>query len=413
MESVAEWYSQNLGTEVAKGKRERSAQGLHNNQAGFGLKKDEKKVLGRDEKDISGLIMAFEQYSTGRYSDGDVGHLLNEAGYRTKRGRLFSKETVRDMLQNQTYIGKTKYQKYQRKPDGSRSYAAPVEWFDGQHEAVIDPELFHRCQVIRAQRRAHRQATSRYNFYLLRNLVYCYRCGSQPPADSPFRRWGKMRCHADSNNTRRFYRCLASSVGYTCAQKGVRVELIDEQVVEILMTLKPPAAWREAVAKAFGELLDEQQLGERTAEIRTIMNRMDSRWDQGFVADVREYQVQRRQLQRELERLTPIPDDELARAVEVLAQFPACWQRLEGQPEAQSELVGLIVKRVYIQDDKVAAMILHQNYHLVLGHHLNRPTAYTVDRSSSDTSARLGLIFLPEHIAQQHFSMRPAPTPFT
>jgi hypothetical protein len=56
---------------------------------------------------------------------------------------------------------------------------------------------------------------------------------------------------------------------------------------------------------------------------------------------VQEYQVQRRQLQQELERLTPIPDDELERAVAVLAHFPTRWQRLDGQPEAQSELVGL------------------------------------------------------------------------
>src|SRR3989304_4907198 len=36
MESVADWYSRNLATEVAKGKFERSQQGLHNNQAPFG-----------------------------------------------------------------------------------------------------------------------------------------------------------------------------------------------------------------------------------------------------------------------------------------------------------------------------------------------------------------------------------------
>ncbi len=37
MESVADWYSRNLGAEVVKGKKERSHQGLHNNQAPFGM----------------------------------------------------------------------------------------------------------------------------------------------------------------------------------------------------------------------------------------------------------------------------------------------------------------------------------------------------------------------------------------
>ncbi len=97
----------------------------------------------------------------------DIARLLNDAGYMSKTGRRFSKETVRDILQNRTYLGKTKYQKYKRRSDGSRSYEAPIEWFDGQHKPVIDDELFESCQKVRAGRRAHRQATPKYNPYLL------------------------------------------------------------------------------------------------------------------------------------------------------------------------------------------------------------------------------------------------------
>ena len=60
------------------------------------------------------LLMAFEQYATDQYSDNDIARLLNGEGYRSKTGRQFSKETVRDILQNQTYLGKTKYQKYKQ-----------------------------------------------------------------------------------------------------------------------------------------------------------------------------------------------------------------------------------------------------------------------------------------------------------
>ncbi len=45
MESVADWYSQNLSAETAKGKKERSHQGKHNNRAPFGMKKNAEKVL--------------------------------------------------------------------------------------------------------------------------------------------------------------------------------------------------------------------------------------------------------------------------------------------------------------------------------------------------------------------------------
>src|SRR5690606_8070438 len=178
---VADWYSRNLGTEVAKGKKERGNQGLHNNQAPFGMKKDEDSILMADPAELPGLVMAFEAYATGTSSDTTVARLLNQHGYRSKTGRPFSKDTVRDMLQNRTYLGMVKYQQYQRNANGSRSYSAPVEWFEGQHEAVIDEDLFERCQKARAKRRVHRQATSRYNPYLLRNLIYCYRCCANPP----------------------------------------------------------------------------------------------------------------------------------------------------------------------------------------------------------------------------------------
>ncbi len=163
MESVADWYSQNLSAETAKGKKERSVQGKHNNRAPFGMKKNSKKILIADENELPGLIMAYKKYATGNHSDNSVADLLNKAGYRSKTGRPFSKETVRDILQNQTYLGKIKYQKYKRRSDGSRSYEAPIEWFDGQHEAIIDEILFEKCQQIRAERRRHRKATPKFN----------------------------------------------------------------------------------------------------------------------------------------------------------------------------------------------------------------------------------------------------------
>jgi len=48
MESIADWYSQNLSAETAKGKKERSHPGKHNNRAPFGMKKNDDKILDAD-----------------------------------------------------------------------------------------------------------------------------------------------------------------------------------------------------------------------------------------------------------------------------------------------------------------------------------------------------------------------------
>ncbi|MCP5099512.1 MAG: hypothetical protein GY943_28485 [Chloroflexi bacterium] len=181
------------------GKKERGIQGLHDNRTPFGTKKNKKKILVREENEFSGLLMAFESYATDNYSDNDIGMLLNKHGYKTKAGRPFSKDTVRDMLQNQTYLGKVKYQ---RRSNGSRSYEAPVKWYDGQHEAFIDEALFNRCMAVRTKRRSHCKATSKYNPYLLRNLIFCHRCLSNPPEGKLFPQYGKMRPQARKNNIR-------------------------------------------------------------------------------------------------------------------------------------------------------------------------------------------------------------------
>lgn len=152
MESVADWYSQNLAAETTKGKRERTLQGLHNNQAPFGMRKGDDGILVSDEHEYPALKLAFEKYATGGYSDSEIARMLNGLGYHAKTGRPFSKDTVRFMLQNQTYLGKIRYQQTTYTGRGVRSRTAPIQWQEGQHAAIISPELFEMCRQQRAKR---------------------------------------------------------------------------------------------------------------------------------------------------------------------------------------------------------------------------------------------------------------------
>ncbi|RIK55939.1 MAG: hypothetical protein DCC57_04305 [Chloroflexi bacterium] len=54
-----------------------------------------------------------------------------------KTGRPFSKDTMRFMLQNQTYLGKICYQQTTYTGRGIRSRSAPIVWQEGQHPAII------------------------------------------------------------------------------------------------------------------------------------------------------------------------------------------------------------------------------------------------------------------------------------
>jgi hypothetical protein len=175
-------------------------------------------------------------------------------------------------------------------------------------------------------------------------------------------------------------------MGYTCRQKGVNAHVIDEQVVRVLQQLKPPHNWRQGVTKAVGELLGEQKLEARLAEIYDIIKRMDTRWDLGFFTNEEEYFEQRLKLQHEVEQLTPVSDDELAQAADLLENFAKHWDQCLGDTDAQHELVNLIVERIYVRDEEVVALTLKSNYHVILGHKMNGPTECSIDPLFASTS---------------------------
>ena len=189
---------------------------------------------------------------------------------------------------------------------------------------------------------------------------------------------GKMRAQSNTHGKNHYYRCRARDFGRDCSQTSVHADLVERQVINVLKTLKPPEDWRKRMVEAMGSLLGDKRLEERITEIKSVIERMDFRWDQGFITDKDEYLEKRVQLQQELERLTPIPDDELDEAADVLQNFAAHWDAASGDREAQKELLQLIVARVWVKGEKVVAMSLRPNYHITLGVGNEKPTELTV-----------------------------------
>lgn len=79
------------------------------------------------------------------------------------------------------------------------------------------------------------------------------------------------------------------------------------------------------------------------------------------------YLEKRVKLPQELEELTPIPEDNLERAADMLMNFEKHWNACAGDVEEQNKLIALIVERVYVEGSRVTAMTLKADYHVVLG----------------------------------------------
>ncbi|HEU5422053.1 MAG TPA: recombinase family protein, partial [Nitrolancea sp.] len=132
MATLAQYYSDNLSQETKKGKAERKTQGLYNGHIPFGMIKGPDGVPVANPDTIAGLRLAFQQAAKGQ-SDRQIAQALNLAGYRTTglrtgKPELFSKDTVRTMLQNHFYLGEL--------PGERPANAAPV-----QHQPVIGSVL--------------------------------------------------------------------------------------------------------------------------------------------------------------------------------------------------------------------------------------------------------------------------------
>jgi hypothetical protein len=177
----------------------------------------------------------------------------------------------------------------------------------------------------------------------------------------------------------------------------------EAQVVAAPKSLKVPEDSRDRMTTAVAELLSDQQLEERLKQIRDIIDPMDFRWDRGFIMDADEYLEKRLALQQGLEHLTPIPEEELAFAMDLLAHFGDYREAAKGKPDEQEQLLKLILVRVWVEDDQVVKLCLRPNFHITAGLGTRRPTEITVDlqcyQNRSDgrrsLSGRWVLLFVP------------------
>ena len=76
--------------------------------------------------------------------------------------------------------------------------------------------------------------------------------------------------------------------------------------------------------------------------------------------------------------MTPIPDDELEVAADVIENFTAHWVATKGDLKAQQALIQLIVARVWVEGERVVGMSLRPNYHITVGLDNTKPTEIEV-----------------------------------
>lgn len=342
MAALNQYYLDLLRMHTAKGKRERARQGLYNASIipfGYKAEGDAKTPPVLDPQAADGVRQAFETYGAGKSSDQEIADLLNDMGLRTPFGRRFSKDTIRDLLQNRFYVGDVVY--------GTKHKGQPVEYFPGQHQPIISRELFEACQRVRRQHagapRTYQQA---YRVYLLNGIANCDACGRSLRGQGTksglyYREMSKIRGYRDCPN----------------AQVGTRTEVVDEQVSFLFSSLRLPPDWQhrlEDLLHREEELLTRER---RRKRLEAESKRLKQLYIRGeFEDDISAYDREKRRIERELKALPPPDMIAVEQAAGVLEQLHEVWDGAE--MEDQRDLLRLALREVQIDvgQGRVAAL---------------------------------------------------------
>jgi site-specific DNA recombinase len=140
---MVEYYSKNLAREVMKGLQENACQAKFNGgipPLGYDIV-DGKYII--NEKETETVRLIFDLYAQG-YGYRHIIDELNLRGYRTKKGKPFSKNSIYEILKNEKYTGKYIFNKVTKK--NHRMVKEDIIVIDNAIPAIIDEDLFREVQ---------------------------------------------------------------------------------------------------------------------------------------------------------------------------------------------------------------------------------------------------------------------------
>lgn len=140
-------------------------------------------TLAINEEQANIVRMIFDWYVRENIGTQTIANRLNELGIAPPRGKVWSADSIRTILENPIYIGKVRWNT--RKAvhvvrDGEIRKTRPINekddfiLVDGRHEAIITEEIFTAAQEKRG--RMHRACSNKELRNPLASLLYC-ECG--------------------------------------------------------------------------------------------------------------------------------------------------------------------------------------------------------------------------------------------
>ena len=275
IESLDEFYSENLAQEVLRGMREAASRGFWiSTYSPYGYRKvpvqDGAKKRPKLELDppADGVVRRIFQMALLGTSTLDITKTLNREGIASPQGSRWTKTTIHRILTNETYTGTLIW--------GSRAKDnVPPVRVDNAFPAIVSRDEFERVSAIlgsKAPAKIHpRRAASPY---LLSGIVRCETCGKALTAHEAksgqftyyvchsLLKRGQGACDTPRLNSKRFERMIIDSIRENIlTESNIRelVKLVNEELDSVINEQREKA-----------EAIDE--------ELNEIRRRLDRLW---------------------------------------------------------------------------------------------------------------------------------------
>jgi len=270
MAAVAQYYSDNLRSEVLKGMDEKVRQGWPTGLAPYGyLNVDDRgEPVQPHPIESKALVRIFDLYSTGKFTSERLIAQLADEGfvYRPSQPR-FSRNGLSHLLNNRFYIGELHRN---------------GQVFQGKYRLLIARKTFEACQDI-LNSRTRRTTTTSQRFS--GGIIRCKFCGFAMTSEVIKRKLlhGGVREHI-------YYRCANNHRGEEHPVVRWREEEVEKAILDEFATIKMPndeiANWfRQTITAAFDDYgALERQRKEMLTKRRTELAGMQDRLLNGYLA---------------------------------------------------------------------------------------------------------------------------------
>jgi site-specific DNA recombinase len=323
MSSIAEFYSQNLATEIIKGTRKKAERGTYPGCAPIGYLNrqdlsggNELRWIETDTDRAPLIVWAFEAYASGDYTLSQLTEALAEKGLTTRGtpkrpSKALVVRHVHNLLHSRFYLGRFNW--------GGIEY-------QGTHEALVSIETFATVQAIMASRRHVGDKPQKHPHYL-KGTIFCARCESRMLfSRNRGRNGGTYDYFACIGRHTRSNGCTLPYLSVEAVDQAIadyyRTIVLDESTVARLQDQLLKAARRRNVAALRAVKRNRKRILDLEAERRKLL--------QAHLAGAVPLDL----LKEEQDRITA----ELANAGASLANTEIHWERLEANLSAALKL---------------------------------------------------------------------------